>query len=90
MGEDGEANILMGVSEAAYTLWESGKDRYVVTLGRQASPVLGYVRQNADELWITERAGKILPSLHRTADDAAKALVGQGNAETRRPDQRRS
>jgi hypothetical protein len=81
MGEDGEANILMGVPDAAYTLWESGKDRYVVTLGRQASPVLGYVSRNADELWSIERTAKILPSLHRTADDAAKALVRQVNAE---------
>ena len=79
MGEEaqeGETNILMS---AAYTLWENGRNRYAVTLGRNAVPIVGIVRQTADELWTIQRAGKT--SLHRTADDAAKALVELVNAE---------
>ena len=65
MGEEAserETNILMSAADAAYTLWESGRNRYLVTPGRKDFPVLGYVSQNADELWIIERAGKILPT----------------------------
>ncbi len=76
-----ETNVLMGTTDAAYTLWENGRNRYAVTLGRNAVPIVGIVRQTADDFWIIQRAGKILPALHRTADDAAKALVELVNAE---------
>jgi hypothetical protein len=70
--------LTLVVSDAAYRLWESGKDRFAVTQGRQVLPVLGYVSQNLDESWKIERAGKIFRVSYPSAADAARALIEFG------------
>jgi len=60
---------------ATYSLWESGKNRFVVTPGRSMVPVLGYVTRKTDKIWMAEKRGKILPAIYPSVADAAKALI---------------
>lgn len=64
--------------DIAYTLWEIGKDRFAVTLGRQVVPVVGHVSRSKDASWTIERAGKILSEPYDSAAAAAKALIDCG------------
>jgi hypothetical protein len=60
------------MTDTAYTLWEIGKDRFAVTVGRQVVPVVGQVSRSKDASWTIERAGKILSGPYDSAADAAK------------------
>lgn len=61
---------------AAFRLWEVGKDRYAVTFYQETVPVLGLViRDIPGRSWKIEHAGRIMPTVYSTAEEAALALV---------------
>ena len=70
------------MSVEAYSLWETGRDRYAVTLGNQVLPILGYVALHADRSWRIERSGRNIKISYSSAAHAAKALVAMVEEQT--------
>ena len=69
-----------------YTVWKLGCDRFAITPGREAAPVLGYAVKRPDaDGWSIERKGQVFPSIYGSLTEAAKALyliaVGQSQGE---------
>jgi hypothetical protein len=60
---------------ATYSVWESGKDRFAITLGRRVVPVLGYVTRKSDDAWFAESHGRVHPVTYPSLMQAARALA---------------